>query len=147
MIQPTDHLAARGQVESIELVYPARADLVVLARFTAATIAARAGFDIEEIEDLRLAVDEGCVSFGPMNREAFFRMELSRTADTVRIVASFEPVSDASGTDRETLTELSWERGIELSERLVDSLVDEHGRDMRNGRAVAWLPKRRAMAQ
>ncbi len=42
----------------VELTLPAGSDLIVLARFTAVTLGSRAGFDIEEIEDLRLAVDE-----------------------------------------------------------------------------------------
>ena len=46
----------------VELTIPVRADLVVLARLTAATVASRADFDVEEIEDLRLAVDELCIS-------------------------------------------------------------------------------------
>ena len=48
--------------DTVELTLPIRADLVVLARFAAATIASRADFDVEEIEDLRLAVDELCIS-------------------------------------------------------------------------------------
>ncbi len=48
--------------DTVELTLPVRADLVVLARFAAGTIASRADFDVEEIEDLRLAVDELCVS-------------------------------------------------------------------------------------
>ena len=46
----------------VELTIPVKADLVVLARLTAATVASRADFDVEEIEDLRLAVDELCIS-------------------------------------------------------------------------------------
>ena len=48
--------------EAVELIIPVQSDLVVLARLTAATVASRAGFDVEEVEDLRLAVDELCVS-------------------------------------------------------------------------------------
>ena len=48
--------------ELVELSIPVRADLVVLARLTAATVASRAGFGVDEIEDLRLAVEELCLS-------------------------------------------------------------------------------------
>ena len=47
--------------EAVELIIPVQSDLVVLARLTAATVASRAGFNVEEVEDLRLAVDELCV--------------------------------------------------------------------------------------
>ncbi len=46
----------------VELSIPVTADLVVLARLTASTVASRSNFDVEEVEDLRLAVDELCVS-------------------------------------------------------------------------------------
>ena len=46
----------------VGLSIPSGADLLVLARLTAATVASRAGFDVEEVEDLRLAVDELCVA-------------------------------------------------------------------------------------
>jgi hypothetical protein len=147
MIETFDDLARTEESESIELVFPARADLVVLARFTAATIAARAGFDVEEIEDLRLAVDELCVSFGPMDDRACIRMELGRSDDTVTIVASFDQVpSPAAGGAAKTLDAVSWEQAIELSERLLDSLTDAHGRETRAGRPTAWLRKRHAAA-
>jgi hypothetical protein len=118
---------------------------VVLARFAAATIAARADFDVEQIEDLRLAVDELCVSFGPMGEEGCVRMELERERDTVSIVGSFEPFSRSSAGHEPV--DATWERAAELSELLLDSLVDEHGREIRNGRSVAWLRKRRVFTQ
>jgi len=43
---------------SIELTIPARPELWGLARMTVASVASRLGFVFEEIEDLRLAVDE-----------------------------------------------------------------------------------------
>ena len=45
---------------TIELVVPADTRLVRLARLVASGIGSAAGFDVEEIEDLRIAVDEGC---------------------------------------------------------------------------------------
>ena len=143
MIQPMKGLLdTTRQDELIELVFPARADLVVLARFAAATVAARAGFDVEEIEDLRLAVDELCVSFGPMSDEGCIRMELGRNDDSVSVVATFDQLPPTRETD-ESLNQASWDRGIELSERILDSLTDEHGRDTRGGQPMAWLLKRR----
>ncbi|MGA3214896.1 MAG: ATP-binding protein [Acidimicrobiales bacterium] len=134
---------ASEQRETIELSFPAQPGLVVLARFAAATMAARAGFDVEEIEDLRLAVDELCVSFGPMSEDGCVRMELDRDHDTVSIVGSFEPFARPRAVGQER-TDSSWEKAAELSELLLDSLVDDHGRENRNGKSVAWLRKRRA---
>ena len=47
--------------DRVELTFPARGDLMVLARLVSSAISARAGFDIEELEDLRLAVGELCL--------------------------------------------------------------------------------------
>ena len=48
--------------DTVELTIPVRSDLLILARLTAAAMAARAEFGIEDIEDLRLVVEELCIS-------------------------------------------------------------------------------------
>jgi len=42
----------------VRLTFPGSLEYVRVARMTASAVAARLGFDIEEIEDLRVAVDE-----------------------------------------------------------------------------------------
>jgi serine/threonine-protein kinase RsbW len=44
----------------IELVLPADTRLVRVARLVASGVATTAGFDVDEVEDLRIAVDELC---------------------------------------------------------------------------------------
>jgi serine/threonine-protein kinase RsbW len=44
----------------IELVLPAEARLVRIARLVASGVATTADYDVEEVEDLRIAVDEVC---------------------------------------------------------------------------------------
>jgi len=46
--------------ETIELVLPFKAEYVSVARLTASGIANRIGFDIETIEDIKVAVAEVC---------------------------------------------------------------------------------------
>jgi hypothetical protein len=130
--------------EAVELTFPASVDLVVLARFTAATVAARAGFDVDEIEDLRLAVDELCVSYGPIELHATVRLHFGRTEGTVRITGEF----DGSGARPRdaiigTSDPLSAKRAEAFSRQLLAALVDDHGLEQANGRQVAWLQKRR----
>jgi hypothetical protein len=131
--------------ELIQLSFPASGDLVVLARFTAATVAARAGFDIDEIEDLRLAVDELCVSLGPLGDGASVRMEFGRLDDTVTVVCTVDgPVGDGpSAGDGPNPLRVP---ANELSEQLLDALVEEHGREMRDGHLSAWMSMRRGVA-
>lgn len=49
-----------GSPDRIGLVLPYKADYVSVARLTASGIASRAGFDIETIEDIKVAVSEVC---------------------------------------------------------------------------------------
>ena len=121
----------------VELTIPVTADLVVLARLTAATVASRADFDIEEIEDLRLAVDELCISMIQGIEEGRLGLQFSRDEDEIKVscryLGKLRPVPDPS------------ERPLDgLSGRILDALVDEHGESMEDGERRAWLLKRRA---
>lgn len=49
-----------GDTAIIELKIPVRAEYVSIARLTAAGVANRAGFDIEAIEDIKVALSEVC---------------------------------------------------------------------------------------
>ena len=123
--------------EVVELSIPVGADLLLLARFTAATIASRAGFDLEEIDDLRLAVDELCVSLVEEGDQGRLTIELQRTEDLVEISCRFHADGGAPrGTPRGDLSE-------GLSDRILDALVDEHGKQQDKGHDLAWLRKRR----
>jgi hypothetical protein len=133
--------------EVIEISFPAQAAFVILARFAAATMAARAGFDVEEIEDLRLAVDELYVSLGPMTEHGCVRMELDCARDVLSIVATFERSSSTGAEINDDIDDSAWKRAAELSQLLLESLVDEHGDGIRDGKPAAWLRKRRTIAQ
>jgi hypothetical protein len=128
--------------EHIEILFPGDVDFIVLARFTAAAVAARANFDIDEIEDLRLGVDELCISFGPVSDNRSLRIEFDRAANLVKIKCTFEP-NDRSG-DQPAGSDggVNWKRTDDLSRQLLDALVDRHGREEANGISCAWLEKR-----
>ena len=123
--------------DTVELTLPVRADLVVLARYAAATIASRADFDVEEIEDLRLAVDELCVSVVDGTDDGRLALRFVRDGDQVEVECVFIPVpgSERAGDPLGR---------NDLSDRIVDALVDEHGQDRDGGHPRAWLRKRRA---
>ncbi|MFZ0665872.1 MAG: hypothetical protein WAM97_08955 [Acidimicrobiales bacterium] len=123
--------------EAVKLSFPGSADLVVLARFTAAAVGSRAGFDIDEIEDLRLAIDELCISFGPIDQYENVNFEFLRIANQVRIACVFERAERAG----EASTNPNWERTADLSALLLDALVDNHGKEEREGRRYAWMEK------
>lgn len=121
----------------IELGFPVNADLVVLARMTAATIASRSGFDVEEVEDLRLAVDELCISLVAGGKDGRLDLRFVRDHDQVEVVCTYHPANRSDGT---------WSRDealLGLSGRILDALVDEHGVEDRGNHRKAWLRKRR----
>ena len=123
--------------ETVELSIPVGADLLVLARFAAATIASRAGFDLEEIDDLRLAVDELCVSLIEEGDHGRLSIELQRADDLVEISCRFNSNNETGrAAHRPELSE-------GLSDRILDALVDEHGKREEGGFERAWLRKRR----
>lgn len=122
--------------EVIELTVPVKPELRSLVRFAAATLAAQADFSVEEIEDLRLAADEICLGVtggpgaGPM------RLQLVSDDDVIEIscTVALDLLPRADGDDSES----QW------SLRILDALVDEHGRESLEGTCRAWLRKRRA---
>jgi len=122
----------------VELSLPVRADLVVLARLTAATIASRAGFGVEEIEDLRLAVDELCLSLVGGDSSGRLLLEYSRNNDVIEISCTYQPDPAAAAGSAQAGPSES-----DLSVRILEALVDEHGRDTGEGQSRAWLRKRR----
>jgi hypothetical protein len=129
--------------EVIEIAIPGSVDLVVLARFTAATVGARAGFDLDEIDDLRLAVDELSVAFGPLDDESSLRYEFLREGGTVNVRCTREPVEGGAPVGHSEQDVIDWQQARELSAQLLDELVSAHGREIDKGRSVAWLMKQR----
>jgi serine/threonine-protein kinase RsbW len=126
--------------DRVELIFPARGDLVVLARLVTSAISARAGFDIEELEDLRLAVGELCLLslHGSDDRTGDLHLEFTVFDDAIDITCTLigatgggEHVSDLPDDDQ-------------LSEQILSALVDDYGRHRDDGSARAWLRKRRS---
>ncbi len=126
--------------DRIELKFPARGDLIVLARLVTSAISARAGFDIEELEDLRLAVGELCLLTlqGSDARSGDLCLELTVFGDAIGVVCTLERATAADLPGPEGSVEVA-----QLSEQILDALVDEHGRESQDGFVRAWLRKRR----
>ena len=130
----SDDLRRTGSGHPVELALPVEDDLLVLARFAVSAVASRAGFDIEEIEDLRLAVDELCLLVLRGRRAGRLLLVLSADPGRIDVWCHYDgadpPQDEAVG-------------GGELSARILDALVDDHGPDRRDGRTGAHLCKQR----
>ena len=125
--------------DRIELRFPARGDLIVLARLVTSAISARAGFDIEELEDLRLAVGELCLLTLQGSDAGYgdLCLELTVLGDAIGVVCTLERATAGDAPEPEA-AEIA-----QLSEQILDALVDEHGRESQDGSVRAWLRKRR----
>ncbi len=95
MTETTDRLESGDRVQ---LKFPARGDLIVLARLVTSAISARAGFDIEELEDLRLAVGELCLLTlqGSDAQHGDLCLQLDVLGDAIEVVCTLERAGVAS---------------------------------------------------
>jgi serine/threonine-protein kinase RsbW len=124
--------------ETVELTLPLKAELMSLIRFAAATLAAQAEFSVEEIEDLRLATDEMCLSVTGGTGESPVHLRFDADSDLIEISCTVD--MDSIKPQEAASSEAEW------SLRILDALVDEHGRETVDGKCTAWLRKRRALS-
>jgi serine/threonine-protein kinase RsbW len=129
-----------GDGDQVMLTFPARGDLVVLARLVASAISSRVGFDIEELEDLRLAVGELCLLAlqGSDANHGDLRLEFTVSTESLDISCTLVGAAPAIGSRGADGADAD-----ELSEQILAALVDDHGREQHDGSVRAWLRKRR----
>jgi serine/threonine-protein kinase RsbW len=123
----------------VRLVVPAAPEYLRLVRLTAAGLASRLGFTFDEVEDLRIAVDELCyqllgnVDDDPAGGPRTMDLTYSAGADFITITGSTGlsgPVPPPS----------------DLSEQILDALVDEHEVSGDDGVVTFRLRKQRESA-
>ena len=99
----------------IELTLPADSRLLRLVRLVASGLASTAGFDVDQLEDLRIAVDEAVAA-------------LLEGGDGSRLALRFE-IDDSSvtmaGQTPSNLTGLDAER-LDISRQILDAVCDEN---------------------
>jgi len=121
--------------EEVTLAVPARPEYVRLARLTAAGVASRVGFSYDDVEDLRIAVDELCyLLVGAEGRPGGIMLRF--TVDDAELVIVGE------GTARPEPVEFA-----ELSEQLLSALVDEYRIDQDDDAVAIRLVRRRRGAR
>jgi serine/threonine-protein kinase RsbW len=115
-------------MNEVTLVMPAHADYVRLARLASADAGSRAGFDYEEIEDLRIAVTELCHVLLGDGAKGNVSLEF-RTGDGEVTVAGRSEQPGAPVTN-------------EFSEIILGKVVDEHAVRSDGAARVFELTKR-----
>ena len=104
-------------MDEVKLTLPSTPEFLRLARVTASGLASRMGFTVDEVEDLRLAIDEltfALTGSPPPVGTVEMRYRLNGASLEVEGVGRF----NGGVTLPLTLTD--------LSERILDALVDEH---------------------
>lgn len=98
----------------VRLTVPALPEYLRLVRLTAAGLASRMGFTFDEVEDLRIAVDELChLLIGDGDSSRVMELRYS-SADEVVSIEGFAKHPGAPP------------RPNELSQQILSALVDEH---------------------
>jgi len=132
--------------ERVDLAFPLRPDLRYLARMTAAAVAAKADFGIDQVEDLRLAIDELCITVaGEEGGAGRLHLSFEWEAQSLTVIATAVPdgVGPAELSTPSGSTPAAAPAPSDLSARILDALVDEHGTDSVGGAARAWMVLRR----
>ena len=116
------------------LTFPARAEYIRLVRLVASGMVARAGFTIDDIEDLRIGVDELC------------SLLVDHARPDADVTVRFHVDSDVIVVDAETTASVEGDVSLdELSRHILKVAVDEH-RVERIGAVVSVsLRKRRTL--
>ncbi len=104
------------------LAIPATPEFVRLARVTATGLAGRAGFSIDEVEDLRLAIDELCFALiGAKGREGRLQLRYRLEGRELEVQGLVEGGGEVTP------------RISEWSHQILEALVDEH--------EIGWSPE------
>ena len=120
--------------DEVRLAVPASPEFLRLARVTATGLASRLGFTFDEVEDLRLAIDELCYALiGSKGRTG--------TVDLRYVVLGEALEVEGVGHFEETVADITLS---ELSERILTALVDEHDLAPTDGHPRFRLLKRRS---
>jgi hypothetical protein len=102
--------------DEVRLIVPALPEFLRLARVTAAGLAGRLGFNYDEVEDLRLAIDEMCFGLtGPTGRRGTVELRYVLGDDGLVVEGLGHFLDDVAPVG---LTE--------LSRVILSALVDEH---------------------
>jgi serine/threonine-protein kinase RsbW len=109
--------------DEVHLTVPAMPEFLRLTRVTAAGLASRLGFSFDEVEDLRLAIDELCYGLtGNTGQPGTMHVRYLLGPDTLEVEGEghFDNLDPVAG-DGAAAPRLS-----ELSEVILSALVDEH---------------------
>ncbi len=116
----------------IELLLPADTRLVRVIRLVASGLATTAGFDVDQLEDLRIGVDEAVAALLEGGDGSPLALTFHLLGTEVTLAGSTPAGAAAADAGR-----------LELSARILDEVVDHHELGREDGRIVVQLQMRR----
>ena len=117
----------------VELVLPADSRLVRVARLVASGVATAVGFDVEEVEDFRIAVDELCTALVEGGDGSPLLLGFDLGDGEVTVVGSTK-ASAAAAFEPDRLA---------LSRQILAVVVDDHDLSADHGQISVRVRKRR----
>jgi len=121
----------------ITLTLPTGAEHIRLARLVASGLVAQLDYGLDDVEDLRIAVDELCSLVVEHARPASVLTVAYEVVDHMITVRAAAPTEGAGSGQVEA---------DELSRLILMAAADEHTLSSADGEVVAWMRKRPASA-
>jgi len=124
----------------VRMEIPARAEMLFMARMTAVAVASRTNFGYGRVEDLRLALDELCLTLMELHPDPVsVELEFTWSDDDIHVVAGIKGREGGDGphVPARTLRPATTLNGF--SRRILDAIVDEHGVSNRGALSRSWL--------
>jgi hypothetical protein len=143
-----------SEPEHIDLDLPAEPSVLSLVRLTVGVVAARADLGLEDVDDLRLAVEELFLSLWRAAVRKPERLLFGFIWDdrAVEVRCTFMLGDAAADREPPPPIDAGDEYGsmaglpAELSQQILEALVEEHGVDTSGANATGWVRKARAAA-
>jgi hypothetical protein len=135
--------------DHIDIDAPGRLDALLLVRLAAGFVGARTDLGLEEVDDLRLAVDELCLLLlrGAGDDDCRLHVRYAWDDELIEITCQLAP-EEPHNSERGNLDVATHDSGLsmlpdELSRQILDSLVDGHGVSADGGNPIGWIRKHR----
>jgi serine/threonine-protein kinase RsbW len=111
----------------VVLTFPPDARYVRVVRLTTSGLASLCGFDLDSIEDLKVAVDEVCSTLIELAGDGEVKVSMAITSPPGLKVEGSVDVRDGGALD---------EVRADLSQRILDVMADDHSFELANGVAA-----------
>ena len=108
--------SATGAGDAIEMVLPADVRLIRLARLVAGGVGGSADFDVDGVDDLRIAVDEMCTALIESGDGGPLHLHFSVSPESVEVRGETSAAGGATEFEGDRLT---------LSKQILGVVVDE----------------------